>query len=67
MIGRFYLLAHNRGTQGIYRVHRLGQNKEVDVRRLVIADTVEDRVLQMQERKVCLVLRGLGPISDLFP
>jgi len=36
------------------KVHRLGQDREVFVKRLVIADTVEDRILKMQENKVCL-------------
>ena len=43
-----------------YRVHRLGQTKPVVVQRLVIADTVEDRVLAMQERKQTLADGSLG-------
>jgi len=39
-------------SQAFDRVHRLGQLKPVFVQRLVIADTVEDRVLALQERKV---------------
>lgn len=39
-------------AQSFDRVHRLGQTRPVAVQRLVIADTVEDRVLTMQERKV---------------
>lgn len=39
-------------AQAFDRVHRLGQLRPVNVQRLVIADTVEDRVLAMQERKV---------------
>lgn len=42
----------------ISKVHRLGQDREVFVKRLVIADTVEDRILHMQETKVRLELRG---------
>jgi SNF2 family DNA or RNA helicase len=38
--------------QSFDRVHRLGQTKTVFVERLVIADTVEDRILALQERKV---------------
>ena len=38
----------------ISKVHRLGQDRDVFVKRLVIADTVEDRILQMQETKVRL-------------
>lgn len=36
-----------------HRVHRLGQTRPVIVQRLVISETVEDRILAMQERKVC--------------
>ena len=39
-------------NQAFDRVHRLGQDRDVFVERLVISDTVEDRVLAMQERKV---------------
>ena len=40
-------------SQAFDRVHRLGQERPVFVNRLVIQNTVEDRVLAMQERKVC--------------
>lgn len=43
-------------NQAFDRVHRLGQDRDVFVERLVISDTVEDRVLQMQERKVKRIL-----------
>ena len=39
-------------NQAFDRVHRLGQTRPVTVQRLVISNTVEDRVLQLQERKV---------------
>ncbi|KAG2133197.1 P-loop containing nucleoside triphosphate hydrolase protein [Suillus bovinus] len=39
-------------SQAFDRVHRLGQQKDVFVHRLVIANTVEDRVLALQERKL---------------
>ena len=37
--------------QAIDRVHRIGQVKDVVVKRFVIANSVEDKVLQLQERK----------------
>lgn len=37
--------------QATDRVHRIGQAKEVTVHRLTIKDTVEERILQLQERK----------------
>ena len=39
-------------NQAFDRVHRLGQTRPVLVQRLVISNTVEDRVLALQERKV---------------
>ncbi|KAF8647982.1 hypothetical protein AX16_006412, partial [Volvariella volvacea WC 439] len=47
-------------SQAFDRVHRLGQLHPVHVQRLVIADTVEDRVLAMQERKQILADGSLG-------
>ncbi|KAF8838463.1 hypothetical protein BDN67DRAFT_971507 [Paxillus ammoniavirescens] len=47
-------------SQAFDRVHRLGQLKETFVRRLVIENTVEDRVLALQERKKNLADGSLG-------
>ncbi|PCH44932.1 hypothetical protein WOLCODRAFT_145249 [Wolfiporia cocos MD-104 SS10] len=47
-------------SQAFDRVHRLGQTRSVYVHRLVIADTVEDRVLALQERKKNLADNSLG-------
>jgi hypothetical protein len=38
--------------QAIDRVHRIGQTRTVRVKRFVIIDSVEERILEMQERKV---------------
>ena len=50
---------HN--SQAFDRVHRLGQLRPVFVQRLVIANTVEDRVLAMQDRKVYYLYAGILP------
>ncbi|KAJ7076087.1 SNF2 superfamily protein [Mycena belliarum] len=42
------------------RVHRLGQTRKVLVKRLVIENTVEDRILALQERKQNLADGSLG-------
>ncbi|GBE87557.1 hypothetical protein SCP_1102340 [Sparassis crispa] len=47
-------------SQAFDRVHRLGQTRTVHVHRLVISDTVEDRVLALQERKKNLADGSLG-------
>lgn len=40
--------------QAIDRVHRIGQTRAVTVRRCVMADSVEGRILRLQEKKRCL-------------
>jgi|SRR5277367_495024 superfamily II DNA or RNA helicase len=37
-------------AQAIDRIHRIGQQKPVTVHRIVIAQTVEDRILALQEK-----------------
>jgi SNF2 family DNA or RNA helicase len=39
-------------NQAFDRVHRLGQQRDVTVQRLVITNTVEGRILTLQNRKV---------------
>ncbi|KZT22721.1 hypothetical protein NEOLEDRAFT_625750 [Neolentinus lepideus HHB14362 ss-1] len=46
--------------QAFDRVHRLGQQRPVFVNRLVIENTVEDRILALQERKRNLAEGSLG-------
>ena len=41
--------------QAIERVHRIGQTKEVNVMRFVCKGTVEERMLQVQEKKRVLI------------
>ncbi|TGZ79831.1 hypothetical protein EX30DRAFT_308430 [Ascodesmis nigricans] len=52
----------NRATedQAFARVHRLGQTKEVEVVRLVVRDTVEQRILQLQKMKMRVAGAALG-------
>lgn len=38
-------------NQAIDRVHRIGQTKPVEVHRIFINDTVEDRILELQKKK----------------
>jgi len=46
--------------QAFDRVHRLGQHRKVTVKRMVIANTVEDRILALQDRKQNLADGSLG-------
>ncbi|KAL0578872.1 hypothetical protein V5O48_003105, partial [Marasmius crinis-equi] len=47
-------------NQAFDRVHRLGQRKDVQIQRLVIENTVEDRIMALQERKQNLADGSLG-------
>ncbi|KAI8886671.1 hypothetical protein K501DRAFT_321812 [Backusella circina FSU 941] len=42
-------------AQAIDRIHRLGQQKDVTVTRFIMRDTVEERILEIQDRKHDLV------------
>ena len=46
--------------QAIDRSHRIGQRREVFVSRLTVADTVEDRILALQEHKRALATAAFG-------
>ncbi|MED6197116.1 hypothetical protein PIB30_053693 [Stylosanthes scabra] len=46
--------------QAIDRVHRIGQTRPVTVTRLTIRDTVEDRILALQERKSKMAASAFG-------
>ncbi|KZV76703.1 hypothetical protein PENSPDRAFT_646154 [Peniophora sp. CONT] len=47
-------------NQAWSRVHRLGQQRPVVVERFIIKDTIEDRILGMQEKKRLLADGSLG-------
>jgi SNF2 family DNA or RNA helicase len=46
--------------QAIDRTHRIGQAKGVHVTRITVKDTVEDRILELQERKREIVNAAFG-------
>lgn len=45
--------------QAIDRAHRLGQTRPVTVHRILVAETVEDRILALQEKKRALISEAL--------
>ncbi|KAF5329445.1 hypothetical protein D9619_009161 [Psilocybe cf. subviscida] len=47
-------------AQAYDRCHRIGQEKEVHVKRLVVEDTIEDRMLRLQDVKTGLAEAALG-------
>ncbi|KAJ3071865.1 hypothetical protein HDU98_004671, partial [Podochytrium sp. JEL0797] len=46
--------------QAIDRVHRIGQTRDVKVYRLTIQNTIEDRILALQENKRAIAAGALG-------
>ncbi|OAA43573.1 DNA repair protein RAD5 [Cordyceps fumosorosea ARSEF 2679] len=50
-------------AQAIDRVHRLGQDDEVQVKRFIVKESVEERMLRIQERKK-FIATSLGMMSD---
>lgn len=51
-------------TQSEDRAHRIGQTREVFVRRLIIKDSVESRVLAIQEKKRALIEGAMDPTQS---
>lgn len=45
--------------QAIDRAHRLGQTRAVMVHRILVPDTVEDRILQLQDKKRTIISEAL--------
>lgn len=52
-------------AQAIDRVHRIGQTRPVHVTRFVIKNSIEERILELQERKQRLAKSVLGNKSEL--
>lgn len=52
-------------SQAIDRTHRIGQDKPVNVYRLVSSDTIEDKVVALQEHKRHLFDQVVGSASDM--
>lgn len=52
--------------QATDRAHRIGQDKKVFVYRMITKDTVEEKMLELQERKRSLVANLIGVDSGFF-
>lgn len=51
--------------QAVGRVHRIGQRKPVHVHRILVPGTVEDRILDLQDKKRTLIQGILGQESGM--
>ncbi len=49
------------------RAHRIGQTKSVFIYKLIAADTVEERILELQERKAALANIAFGEDGAILP
>jgi len=52
--------------QAMDRIHRLGQFKPIKVVRFVVENTIEDRILRLQEKKRLVFERCVGAV-DAYP
>lgn len=50
-------------AQAIDRIHRMGQSEQVKVYRLIVSDSVEEKMLKIQEQKKLLALSSLENTS----
>ncbi|OVA03131.1 Helicase [Macleaya cordata] len=50
--------------QAMDRVHRIGQKEDVKIVRLIIRDSIEERIFQIQERKMNLARQSFGKNKD---
>jgi non-specific serine/threonine protein kinase len=48
------------------RTHRIGQDKPVFIYKLIVRDSVEEKVVQLQERKRALVTKLISTESSFF-
>lgn len=50
--------------QAMDRVHRLGQTRDVEIVRLIVRDSIEERILEMQEKKRNLATSAFKKSTD---
>ncbi|OAQ89588.1 SWI/SNF family DNA-dependent ATPase Ris1 [Purpureocillium lilacinum] len=51
--------------QAVDRAHRIGQTKDVKVHRILTQETVEDRIMELQERKKAIVEAALDETESM--
>lgn len=53
-------------AQAIDRTHRIGQDKRVFAYKMIVRDSVEEKILQLQERKKALIADLISTDASLF-
>ncbi len=53
-------------AQAIDRTHRIGQDKRVFAYKMIVRDSVEEKILQLQERKKALISELISTDAGLF-
>lgn len=51
-------------NQAFDRIHRIGQNRPVTIKRLIIEDSIESKILQLQEKKHAMFASTVGRDQD---
>lgn len=51
-------------SQACDRVYRIGQTKEVNIHKFICQNTIEERIMELQEKKLSLASRVLEGNSD---
>ena len=54
-------------TEAMDRIHRLGQHRPVQAIKLVIEDSIESRIIQLQEKKAAMVDATLSADDSVRP
>ena len=49
-------------NQAMDRIHRLGQHRPIRITRLIIENSIESRIIQLQEKKTALVESTVGKV-----
>lgn len=48
------------------RIHRIGQYRPIVITRLIIENSIESRILQLQEKKQAMVDSTIGKVFSTF-
>lgn len=47
-----------------YRVHRIGQTKDVEVHRILVKDTIEDKIVELQNKKQVSITKKRDNVTN---